>query len=243
MVSAGILGLAFLPAASAGAAVVSGAAEITAPNSATPLNSGGSATEYGVALPAAAKCPGDTAHEGYRVFSYLVPHGVSLSSLTVKGEAPFRGVKAHPYFGYIAYGTYYGPVNTDLDTGGIPQLPSEFTWARLTPRDLFATGQRSAVWDGGILCATGEGVVTNSWNTAILFTASSTDPGGFTWKVVHPPSTSIFSGITIGVALLVLAAILGVVAVIRGRRSETSGHGHQVSVEDRSDRELSGLPG
>jgi hypothetical protein len=238
----GVLGISLLSSTGrAGAAVVSGTAEITAPYGTTPLDSGGSATEYGVVLPAAAACPGDTAHQGYRIYSYLVPQNVPLSSLTVKGAAPFRGDAGHPYFGYIAFGEYYGPVNTDLNTGGIPDLPPEFTWSRLTRHDLFANGQTSAVWDGGILCATANGVVTNDWNTAIQFTASAADPGGFTWKVVHPPSTSFFNGVTIGVALILFAVVVGAFAIIRGRRSGSSPAVEPASPGDGADQRLTGV--
>jgi hypothetical protein len=244
ILATGVLGIALLSSTGrAGAAVVSGTAEITAPYATTPLDSGGSATEYGVVLPAAAACPGDTAHQGYRVYSYLVPQNVPLSSLTVKGDAPFRGDAGHPYFGYIAFGEYYGPVNTDLNTGGIPDLPPEFTWSRLTRHDLFANGQTSAVWDGGILCATANGAVTNDWNTAIQFTVSSADPGGFTWKVVNPPSTSFFNGVTIGVALILLSAVVGAFAIIRSRRSGPPPAVEPTSAGDGADPRLTEVSG
>ena len=92
--------------ATAGASVVAGTEEITQPGSLTPLDSGGSETLYGVVLPSGAGCPGDTAHDGYHIFSYLVPKDVSPASVNFK-----RG-RADKGFGYIAYGMYYGAINT-----------------------------------------------------------------------------------------------------------------------------------
>jgi hypothetical protein len=196
----------------AGAAPTVGSETITQPGVSTPLSSGGSATEYGVLLPAGASCPGDTAHKGYRVYSYLVPQGVPLTRVSFKGDFPDR------YYGYIAEGAYYGAINTDEGTGEVPTLPTEFTWSRLTTKDLFADGVSSAVWDGGIACATAGGVVTNYWNSEIQFTASSSDPGGFTWKVLDAPSPGIDLGLWISVALIALALLFTAAALVLGRR-------------------------
>ena len=85
--------------------------------------------------------------DGYHVFSYLVPEGVS------PGSVNFKTGHASKWFGYIAYGAYYGAVNTAESTGQIVALPSQFTWTRLTPKDLFPNGEKSATWEGGIACA------------------------------------------------------------------------------------------
>jgi hypothetical protein len=200
----------------AGAAV--GPAVLTRPDATTPLDSGGSATEFGVVLPSDASCPGDTAHDGYRTYSYLVPKGISVAVLRMRGELPFRGEPGHPYYGLVALGTYYGSINTDEFTGQIATLPSEFTWSTLTPSDLFSGGVSTAVWEVGIACATGVGVVTDYWNTSVQFTASRTDPGGFTWRVLDPPSAGVNVGLLISVALLILAALFAGTALVITRR-------------------------
>jgi hypothetical protein len=186
---------------------------ITRPDQSVPLNSGGSATEYGVALPSGAGCPGDTAHDGYHVFSYLVPKGVSPTAVSFLTGDPSR------YFGYIAEGAYFGAVNTAQVTGQIVTLPPAFTWSRLTPQDLFAHGVTSSIWDGGIACANVHGVVTNYWNSEVLFTASSTDPGGFTWRVIQPQAATSNVGVVVGVGLGAVAVGLGVVAFVLSRRN------------------------
>ena len=172
---------ALMSVASASERVAVGTAEITQPGLTTPLRSGGPATHYGVLLPAGARCPGDTAKDGYRVFSYLVPGGVSPTQVSFKGVIPSR------YYGYIALGEYYfGAENTAPDTGQILGMPAFFVFSRLTPGFLFDAGATEATWDGGIACANDHGQVTNYWNTRFVFTASSSDPGGFTWRVEDP---------------------------------------------------------
>jgi hypothetical protein len=197
----------------AGAAVTASTEVITHPGQLTPLGSGGSATPYGVVLPAGASCPGDTAHDGYHVFSYLVPEGVSPTAVSFKTGDPSK------WFGYIANGAYFGAVNTAQDTGQIVSLPDDFVWTRLTPQDLFVKGATSATWEGGIACADIHGNVTDYWNSQIVFTASSADSGGFTWRVVQaatPASSNV--GLWVGVVLGLLAIACTVVAVVLGRR-------------------------
>ncbi|MGD0391945.1 MAG: hypothetical protein ABSC41_04820 [Acidimicrobiales bacterium] len=206
--------------ATAGATVIAGTEEITQPGSLTPLDSGGSETLYGVVLPSGAGCPGDTAHEGYHIFSYLVPKGVSPASVSFK-----RG-RADKGFGYIAYGMYYGAINTALGSGLVAGLPPDFTWARLTPNDLFPKGEKSATWEGGIACANTDGVVTNYWNSEIVFTASTSDPRGFTWRVVAQPTLGAsHRWLWIGVALIVLSVLLAALAVFLSRRRDESSGG------------------
>ena len=175
--------------ASASVTAAVGAAEITREGLTTPLTAGGSATQFGVLLPAGARCPGDTAKDGYHVFSYLVPKGVSPTQVS------FRGIVPSEYFGYTALGEYYyGAENTAPHTGLVLTLPTFFVFSRLTPHDLFAAGATRATWDGGIACTNVDGQVTNYWNTQFVFTANSSDPGGFSWAVVDPAGVPIRGG-------------------------------------------------
>lgn len=200
-----------------------GTAEIAQPGLLTPLKSGGSSTPYGVVLPQGASCPGDTAHKGYHVFSYLVPKGVAPTVVSFKTGVPSR------WFGYIADGAYYGAINTAENTGEIVGLPTEFTWSRLTPQDLFRQGQEVATWEGGIACASIDGVVTNFWNSEIVFKADPTDPGGFTWSVAMPKSLADpkHSAPWVAIALILVALALSVIAI--GLRHSRSGERQHVS--------------
>lgn len=200
----------------AGAVTVSSAL-ITKPGSLTPLKSGGSATPYGVALPSGASCPGDTAHDGYLVYSYLVPKGVLPTDVSFKTGLPSR------WLGYFSSeGIYFGAVNTAEGTGQIVSVPPSFAWTRLTPHELFTQGAHTATWEGGIACATKHGVAVSYWNSQIVFTADQADPAGFTWKVVGQVSlpTSVDLGLWVGIAFLVIASAAAAYAVVLRRRSK-----------------------
>ncbi len=218
---AGVAGGVTASSGTASATVTSGVAAITRPGSLTKLNSGGSETLFGVQLPAGASCPGDTAHAGYRVDSYLLPAGVSLASVSFKTGLPSQGS------GYIAYGRYYGAINTAQGSGLIVGLPPDFTLNRLTSQELFPAGQKSVTWNGGIACATAQGVVTNYWNSRFVFTATPSDPHGFTWRVVAQPALApSHSYLWIGIGLIVLSILLAAFAVfLSQRRSDPSSSG------------------
>jgi hypothetical protein len=183
-------------------AATAGAEVVVTPGTTRALASGGSTTPYGVVLPAGASCPGDTAHDGYHVFTYLVPGNASPT------EVSFRTGDPNKWYGYIAEGGYIGALNTAESTGQIVGLPTSFVWTRLTPQILFPNGVRTATWNGGIACADTHGQVTNYWNSTIRFTADASDPHGFTWVVVDQGAvpSSFPLGLVVGIALLVVAA-------------------------------------
>ena len=105
-------------------------------------------------------CTGDTATDGYHVFSYLVPQGTSVSGLTFTTH-PSEGL------GLVNNaGTYYGAVNTALGTGEIVSIPTNLQWGPLVSVDhvalstLLYSGSgatASGVWETGIACADSSG--------------------------------------------------------------------------------------
>jgi len=220
------------------AGAATGAGEvITKVGTLKPLTSGSSATPYGVALPDGASCPGDTAHDGYHVFSYLVPKGTSPADVRFTTGLPDRGL------GYFSSGAYFGAVNTAETTGQVVGIPTSFTWTRLTPGELFPDGTRSSAWEGGIACADIHGVVTDYWNSEIVFTADASVPGGFTWKVVGQGAISSPTdvGLWVGIALLVVASGAGAYALAqRHRLRQGAAEGAAIPV---TDRERAGGPG
>jgi hypothetical protein len=173
----------------ASAATVNGVATITTPGAlppVQPLLSGGSATQFTVALPTNAACSGDTATDGYHVYSYLVPEGTDVTTLDFNGANP-----PTQSFGFVNdIGTYYGPANTAPTTGEIIGIPTDFEWAPLLTKGvalntLLDSGTTPGTWEAGLLCAnsnsTPAGAVTDNWNTVVTFTASTSDPNGFVW--------------------------------------------------------------
>ena len=179
--SAALVGIAAGPAS---ASTLDGVATIAPPGLTTPLTEGGSSTPFTVALPAQAACTGDTASDGYHVYSYLVTQATDVSGVTFVG---------HPSEGYGLFETaptkYWGAQNTAPTTGQIIGIPNNFEWASanipLTTLLYAGSGSSaSGVWEAGIACANSSGVLTDNWNIEVTFTASSTDPGGFTWTAV-----------------------------------------------------------
>ena len=97
-----------------------------------------------------------------------------------------------------------------MGSGQVSELPSQFTWTRLTPKDLFPDGQTSATWEGGIACANTHGVVTDYWNSQIVFTASASDPTRLHLAGRGPaePWRPSHKWLWLGVALIVLSILL-----------------------------------
>ncbi len=175
------------PSGPASASTLNGIATIAQPGTSTALTSGDSAALFTVSLPAQASCDGDTATDGYHVYSYLVKQGTALSGVTFH-TFPSEG------FGLVdPTGSYYGPTNTAIGTGQIVSIPNDFEWAPLVADDnvplstlLYAGSGASAsgVWEAGLLCANSSGEVTDNWNTQVTFFASSSSTQGFAWSTL-----------------------------------------------------------
>ncbi len=185
--------LAVVDSTAASASTLNGIASIANPATLAVDTTGASTTQFTVTLPPQADCSGDTATHGYHVYSYLVPKGTIVSSLTFESY-PSSG------YGFVDdIGTYYGPVNTAIGTGQIVSVPGDFEWAPLVANDgiplstLLYTGSgstASGVWEAGLACASSNGVLSDNWNTEVTFSASATDPNGFVWSSVPGPSGS-----------------------------------------------------
>ncbi len=140
-------------ATQASAATLNGTATIVNPTDNSALSGGGSATVFGVTLPAQAACSGDTATDGYHVYSYLVPQGTAVMALTFVGGTPSSG------FGLIDGSGYWGAQNTAPTTGQIIDIPADFEWADLLNAGATATGLTTGngKWETGLLCANSTG--------------------------------------------------------------------------------------
>jgi hypothetical protein len=175
----------------ASASTLNGTATIANPNDDSALASGGSETQYTITLPAGAACDGDTATDGYHVFSYLVRQGTNPTAISFATGLPSDYPDA-PTGLFDATGNYYGPANTAVSTGQIISIPGNLEFAPMLTRGLpltklLYTGGTSGVWEAGIACANSTGAVTDYWNTAVTFTSSGSDPNGFTWSDTPGP--------------------------------------------------------
>jgi hypothetical protein len=185
----------------ASASTVNGIATIANPSTDAFLASGGSNTEFTLTLPPSAHCDGDTASDGYHVWSYLVEEGTSISSLTFsETHEPVPPSSGLGLFDSIPQ--YYGPENTAITTGQIIGIPTDFEWGAVAADDpsivpeLLYSGGTSGVWEGGLACANSAGDLTDNWNTEITFTKNTGDPNGFVWSAVPGPHGSSFAAIT-----------------------------------------------
>jgi len=183
------------------ASTLDGTATIATPGSDTPLASGGSQTPFTVTLspnPATpnvpAACTGDTASDGYLVYSYMVPEGTSPTWVNYLTGQPSRGyaLLSPPH-------TELGPINTAATTGEIINIPNTLEFAPLRSigitldQLLYSDGNTSGVWETGIACAL-HGVVTDYWNTEVTLTASASDPEGFVWSATAGPCVPATAG-------------------------------------------------
>lgn len=213
----GALAALLLAAAPAGAFPASGRAAVTAPDEATPLGHGGSSTLFSVVVPTSAHCAGDSARDGYRLFSFLVPHGQSPRQVSFLTTVPSK------WYGLYTETEYYA-ANLDPGTGQLMTPPSDLTFARLSAALLIPEGASSATWDGGYACVDEHFHVQNYWSAGFRFTRSTTDPRGFTWDVVDPaPPPSSGGSYWLGVLPFAVAAALVVAAVLL-RRLERRRH-------------------
>ncbi len=178
------------------ASTLNGVATTTTPSSGAFLGSGGSDTQFALSLPSGAACSGDTANDGYNVWSYLVEKSAKIGSTKFTGASgPSQG---HGL--YDTTGTYVGPLNTAINTGQITELPN-FEWGPAVSGDgllssLLYTKGTSGIWEGGVACANSSGVLTDNWNVQFTFTKSTSDPNGFTWTAVPGPEGDTLATIT-----------------------------------------------
>jgi len=203
--------LVVVTAAPASAATVNGIATIASPGTTTPLNSGGSTTQFTVSLPSQAACSGDTATHGYHVYSYLIRDGKALSGVTFI-NFPSSG------YGFVdSLGTYYGPANTAIGTGQIINIPNNLEWGPLVSADavplstLLYTGSgasASGIWDAGLVCTNTTGAVVDNWNTDVTFVAHAADPDGFTWTAV-PGSIGVAPAFTSAAKTIFVNGVAG----------------------------------
>jgi hypothetical protein len=180
------------------AATLNAVASPNNPSTGDFVGSGGSDTQFVHNLGTDPVCSGDSATDGYRVWTYLVKPTVNIDSLTFNANT-----NASVGYGlYDTAGDYFGDANTAQTTGEVLASGTQiFEWGpavseRSLLTDLLYTSKKSGLWEGGIACANSSGVLTDNWNVQFTFTKSSSDPNGFTWSAVPGPAGDTLATIT-----------------------------------------------
>lgn len=160
------------------------------------MTSGGSQTNWSFKFePAIAKCSGDSANDGYRVYSFITPFANDPAELRFDSNGPVQppGSFAYPLFDNAA--RPYIARNTAPETGQVMDFPAvQFTFNRFTidkrqgklhlPAGDYHVG--IACWDAN------NNAPDKYWDPKVTFTASSSDPNGEVWtaQAVEPEQTT-----------------------------------------------------
>ncbi len=140
---------------------------------------GDSGTPFTLGLPQGAKCPGDSATDGYRWQTFLVPSSADLSTMQFNSIGPVGGTALTNNDGDIVVSQ-----QTDITTATISGIPP-FTW------QYTGVGEVSAgVYSIGIACSLGADSVSY-WSATVTVTESpSGGPAQFEWAASAPTATT-----------------------------------------------------
>ena len=206
-IAASIVPLLSAPTANAAGVPQPGGATIRTPGGAADLSSGTSASTFTVRLPSGAACGGDSANDGYRVQSYIVPASVDPSTLTFDLSGPIPNTVGAGYRQplYDTTGTPY--VNAQTAAAATPPGPGPIVNIPDFDYKVFAPGNIPAgAYNVGIACTLGPAGATQMkefWNVTKTFSANAGD--GFAnvnWSVGAVPSAPTLASVTAGDAAL-----------------------------------------
>lgn len=158
-----------------------------------PIASGTSATEFTFTLPDGAACTGDSANDGYRVQSYMVPAAVDPASLQFNFDGPIpTGTGAsfsQPLYDVGTSAYLNGQTANATNPGGpgpVVNVPA-FSFAVWAPGDIGA-----GTYNVGIACTLGPASTTQNdkfWNaTMTIAVAAAGGPAQITWVAASPPT-------------------------------------------------------
>lgn len=196
------------------------------------LDAGGSSTEFSLRLPEGAECPGDSAFEGWRVNSYMVPAAVNVTTLAYDGSGPTpMGLQEHGTFRQPLYdietSSYVSALTAAVQERGEPgpivDIPM-FTFGVFSPGDVPA-----GRYHLGIAC-TLLNEVGLVWDAEIeIAEAADDEPAQFRWRVVGAESGGSGSGAPTALAVAAAAiAFLSIHTWTRRRRvPRPSSHSRQ----------------
>lgn len=206
MLAVTVCSMAFPGVPGAAEATYAGDAQVIVPLDGSPgagqlLSSGGSGTAFSLRLPAGSACEGDSANDGYRVQTFMVPASVDPATLQfdIAGPIPNGTGAAFRQPLYDGSGNAYVDQQTANASptpgpGPIINIPA-FSYG------VYATGDIPAgTYNIGIACTLGPASVTQLdrfWNVEVTFVTDAGDqPAGVTWAVGDPSTTTSSSSST-----------------------------------------------
>lgn len=175
---------------------------------------GGSDTEFSLQLPKGASCPGDSANDGYRVQTFIVPGTDDPGTLRYKSTKPDGDGR------YALYDTYTRPyvqgMTAEADSPGAPGLIIDiptFSFAVFPPGELPAGRYRV-----GVAC-TLINETKRFWGTEFeLARAPDDPPAEIHWTVVGTQNgLAPASQARVTVVLVALAVVAAAVVLVRRR--------------------------
>ncbi len=231
-------GLFLLLSTGASAATLNGTATIEAPDSSALTYPASSTTLFTITASTGAVCSNSTAGDGTKVYTYLVPKGTNLQSLTVASNVISTGYAIFDYTG--------APIeNLQVASNDVvPTLSNQLEWEPAVTSSLLSTllAGTDGVWEAGIACVNGTGELTDNWNTEVTFTADSGDPNGFTWKAVPgDPSGSTTTTTAAGTTATTAAGTTA--TTVAGSTSTTTAAGSTSTTTTPSSSGSSGVGG
>lgn len=207
------------------------------------LDTGGGLTPFRVELEGEDQCPGDSAHDQYRVDSYMVPIGVDPARLlyTSAGPTPphFRTYESFQKTLHTTLAEpFAGATTAQQDEPGGPGPIRELP---LFDFSVYGPDPRIEDWDGGVpegeyrvgIACTFANRVANLWETTIRVSEDEGDePVGIRWEVTGPQPAALetdddASSVRPVLAFAGVAAVLAAVALAllrSSRRSEGTDH-------------------
>jgi hypothetical protein len=206
-----VMGMA--PAASAGGNR-GGDAVPTNPSTNASVLSGGSSTQWTLNMPSGAACSGDSASQGFHVYSFIVPVAVDVGTLTFNpSTGPSKGF---PLVDNL--GSAYIAANTAAVTGQVIQIPTfNFTLFASTDQGGTKLPLPPGDYKAGIACANTTGQGDKYWDANFSFAADGSDPNGEVWTY-HPTASSTGGN---GLALPIgIAALAGAGFLVQRRRRQ-----------------------
>ena len=237
------------------AAVNAGTLQLQVPSGPTAgnvLTSGGSATAFSLTPPDGAACTGDSATDGYRVQSYIVPSSVSPATLTFDSNGPTPNTTGAnlrlPLF--ATTGTPIIDRTTAVKTG--PTSGGLITGMPTINFAVFGSSGPTVVPAGnynvGFACTLGNpgpNQVDKYWNVVLTFAVTPGDsPSGITWTVgSSTPTTTTTAAPTTTAAGATTTTAAGATTTVEGATTTTAAGATTTTVEGATTTTVSGDSG